>query len=105
MNDNNDVKAFISRAEQHGTPSLDEYMEVMYSDPNLVWRLDIGHINNLFDQALEIVEDLRLLHHPVDVDGVIRCATCVGVDGVLSRWPTSTDEALYPTTLNASDLF
>jgi len=49
------------------TPSLDEYAELAKLDPNLWWRMGPGHHRNLFDAALEEIEQLRKALEPFAV--------------------------------------
>ena len=41
--------------------NLDEYIRQSEADSNLFWRLDSGQIQNLLDEAIELVEALRAI--------------------------------------------
>ena len=46
--------------------NLDEYIRQSETDSNLFWRLDSGQVQNLLDEAIELVEALRAIiaSHP-----------------------------------------
>lgn len=41
------------------TPSLDDFKAMEAYDPNVFWRLDCGHHQNLLEAALDEIDDLR----------------------------------------------
>lgn len=41
--------------------NLDEYIRQSETDSNLFWRLDSGEIQNLLDEAIELIEALRAI--------------------------------------------
>ena len=46
--------------------NLDEYIRQSETDSNLFWRLDSGEVQNLLDEAIELIEALRAIidSHP-----------------------------------------
>ena len=47
------------RPPVRGVMNLDEYIRQSETDGNLFWRLDSGDIQNLLDEAIELIEALR----------------------------------------------
>lgn len=41
--------------------NLDEYIWQSETDSNLFWRLDSGEVQNLLDEAIELIEALRAI--------------------------------------------
>ena len=41
--------------------NLDEYVRQSETDSNLFWRLDSGEVQNLLDEAIELIEALRAI--------------------------------------------
>lgn len=41
------------------TPSLEDFLAMEAVDPNVFWRLDCGHHQNLLDAAIDDIEKLR----------------------------------------------
>ena len=41
--------------------NLDEYIRQSETDSNLFWRLDSGEVQNLLDEAIELIEALRAI--------------------------------------------
>lgn len=41
------------------TPSLEEWAELEKEDPQLWWRIECGHHLNLFEAALDRIEELE----------------------------------------------
>ena len=41
--------------------NLDEYVRQSETDSNLFWRLDSGQVQNLLDEAIELIEALRAI--------------------------------------------
>lgn len=41
------------------TPKLSVYLRLAKGDPKLWWRIDCGHHENLFDEALEALEECK----------------------------------------------
>ena len=41
------------------TPSIREYQELEKEDPNLFWSIGSGHHQNLLDEAISTIADMR----------------------------------------------
>lgn len=58
------------------TPPLDEFLTAYEDDDNWWWRLACGHHLNLFDAAVDRIEQARLQHDPADFQPEM-CVTCL----------------------------
>lgn len=62
------------------TSPLDEFLVEYEQDDNAWWRIACGHHMNLFDDAIDRIEQARALHASTDFatpDGIAQiCATC-----------------------------
>ena len=41
--------------------NLDEYIRQSETDSNMFWRLDSGEVQNILDEAIELIEALRAI--------------------------------------------
>lgn len=48
--------------------NLQEYKEQSARDPNLWWRLSSGEHLNLFEEALDRIEELEMKYEPIAPD-------------------------------------
>ena len=60
------ISELIQKWDREGTPSIAEYLEAEKHDSNLWWRISCGHHQNLFGQAMDVIDGL---HRPEEEDG------------------------------------
>ena len=61
-----ELGVYIRREVGEQGMNLDEYIRQSETDSNLFWRLDSGQVQNLLDEAIELIEGLRAIidSHP-----------------------------------------
>lgn len=65
------------------TCTILDFMEASALDPQLLWRVDKGHVHNLLEEALDLVEHYvpecaygKVEHHRVMFDTLAWCRRC-----------------------------